>query len=171
MRHIETAAEVGVSGGETGWILETNEPMNRAMEGMGGDVVKRYRLYEKALRRTGGGSRGTAVRMAAGWREELLEAEAVEEPELDGEAVEPTRGRSRRRSTGETELDAWRGEVRTAAIAAAGGARRRAATVAVAGRPAARHRSGRAKRGSAQGAAGNIVASRSFLIDVHVLGR
>ena len=30
-----------------GWILETNEPMNRAMEGMGGKVVKRYRLYEQ----------------------------------------------------------------------------------------------------------------------------
>ena len=49
VRHIETAAEVGVSGGETGWILETNEPMNRAMEGMGGKVVKKYRLYEKVL--------------------------------------------------------------------------------------------------------------------------
>jgi GNAT superfamily N-acetyltransferase len=49
VRHIETAAELGVPGGETGWILETNEPMNRAMEGMGGKVVKRYRLYEKAL--------------------------------------------------------------------------------------------------------------------------
>ena len=32
-----------------GWILETNEPMNRAMEGMGGTVVKRYRIYEKAI--------------------------------------------------------------------------------------------------------------------------
>ena len=32
-----------------GWILETNEPMNRAMEGMGGKVVKRYRIYEQAL--------------------------------------------------------------------------------------------------------------------------
>jgi GNAT superfamily N-acetyltransferase len=49
VRHIETAAETGVSGAETGWILETNEPMNRAMEGMGGHVVKRYRLYEKQL--------------------------------------------------------------------------------------------------------------------------
>ena len=38
-----------IDGGEMGWILETNEPMNRAMEGMGGKVVKRYRLYEKAL--------------------------------------------------------------------------------------------------------------------------
>ena len=34
-----------------GWILETNEPMNRAMEGMGGKVVKRYRLYEGRCRR------------------------------------------------------------------------------------------------------------------------
>jgi GNAT superfamily N-acetyltransferase len=36
--------------GEMGWILETNEPMNRAMEGMGGKIVKRYRVYEKPLR-------------------------------------------------------------------------------------------------------------------------
>ena len=49
VRHIETAAEVGVTGGEEGWILEVNEPMNRAMEGMGGTIVKRYRLYEKSL--------------------------------------------------------------------------------------------------------------------------
>jgi hypothetical protein len=33
-----------------GWILETNKAMNRAMEGMGGTVVRRYRLYEKLLR-------------------------------------------------------------------------------------------------------------------------
>ena len=39
----------GITAAETGWILETNEPMNRAMEGMGGKIVKRYRLYEKAL--------------------------------------------------------------------------------------------------------------------------
>ena len=49
VRHIETAAEVGVTGGETGWMLETNEPMNRAMEGMGGTVVKRYRLFDRNL--------------------------------------------------------------------------------------------------------------------------
>ncbi len=39
----------GVKRAETGWILETNEPMNRAMEALGGDVVKRYRIYERAL--------------------------------------------------------------------------------------------------------------------------
>ncbi len=34
---------------ETGWILETNEPMNRAMEALTGRVVKRYRIYERLL--------------------------------------------------------------------------------------------------------------------------
>ena len=50
LKHLETAAAPGkIEGGEMGWILETNGPMNRAMEGMGGKVVKKYRLYEKAL--------------------------------------------------------------------------------------------------------------------------
>ena len=47
--HRQAAARMPQKGGEMGWILETNEPMNRAMEGMGGKVVKRYRLYESAL--------------------------------------------------------------------------------------------------------------------------
>jgi GNAT superfamily N-acetyltransferase len=50
LKHLETAHNPGaITWGEMGWILETNEPMNRAMEGMGGKVVKRYRLFEKAL--------------------------------------------------------------------------------------------------------------------------
>jgi GNAT superfamily N-acetyltransferase len=50
LKHLETAMEPGaIQGGEMGWILETNEPMNRAMEGMGGKIVKRYRLFERAL--------------------------------------------------------------------------------------------------------------------------
>jgi GNAT superfamily N-acetyltransferase len=49
VRHRETAARMPQKGGETGWILETNEPMNRAMEGMGGTVVERYRLYQLDL--------------------------------------------------------------------------------------------------------------------------
>jgi GNAT superfamily N-acetyltransferase len=50
LKHLETAAGPGtIGGGEMGWILETNGPMNRAMEGMGGTVVKRYRLYERSL--------------------------------------------------------------------------------------------------------------------------
>jgi GNAT superfamily N-acetyltransferase len=50
LRHLDTAAQPGkIGGGEMGWILETNGPMNRAMEGMGGEVVKRYRIYERSL--------------------------------------------------------------------------------------------------------------------------
>jgi len=50
LQHLETAARPGtIGGGEMGWILETNGPMNRAMEGMGGKVVKKYRVYEKRL--------------------------------------------------------------------------------------------------------------------------
>jgi len=49
VKHIETTRPDGVMSAETGWILEVNEAMNRAMEGMGGHVVKRYRIYEKAL--------------------------------------------------------------------------------------------------------------------------
>jgi GNAT superfamily N-acetyltransferase len=50
LKHLETAARPGtIGGGEMGWILETNGPMNRAMEGMGGTVVKRYRIYERSL--------------------------------------------------------------------------------------------------------------------------
>lgn len=41
-------AEIGpVTWGEMGWILETNRAMNRGMEAMGGEVVKRYRMYER----------------------------------------------------------------------------------------------------------------------------
>ena len=50
LKHLEMAARPGtIEGGEMGWILETNKPMNRAMEGMGGKIVKRYRLFERAL--------------------------------------------------------------------------------------------------------------------------
>jgi GNAT superfamily N-acetyltransferase len=32
---------------ETGWILETNDAMNKAMEALTGRIIKRYRLYER----------------------------------------------------------------------------------------------------------------------------
>jgi GNAT superfamily N-acetyltransferase len=48
-RHVQMADQVGPQGGHMGWILETNEAMNRAMEGMGGHVVQRYRVYELPL--------------------------------------------------------------------------------------------------------------------------
>ncbi len=45
IEHFDMAASVGPQGGEMGWILETNTPMNRAMEAMNGKVVKKYRVY------------------------------------------------------------------------------------------------------------------------------
>ena len=50
LEHIKMAAQPDkIHWGEMGWILETNKPMNRAMEGMGGKIVKKYRLYERPL--------------------------------------------------------------------------------------------------------------------------
>ncbi len=48
-RHYDMAAATPQKGGETGWILETNVPMNRGMEAMGGEIVKTYRIYGKDL--------------------------------------------------------------------------------------------------------------------------
>ena len=45
--HFDSAERTPQTCGEMGWILETNKSMNRAMEGMGGTVVRRYRLYER----------------------------------------------------------------------------------------------------------------------------
>jgi hypothetical protein len=49
VEHFNAAAVRPQTGGEMGWILETNTPMNRGMEAMGGRVVKRYRVYERPL--------------------------------------------------------------------------------------------------------------------------
>ncbi|HEY1774913.1 MAG TPA: hypothetical protein VGG41_02025 [Solirubrobacteraceae bacterium] len=47
--HFEAAERTRQKGGEMGYILETNRPMNRAMEGMGGEIVRRFRVYERML--------------------------------------------------------------------------------------------------------------------------
>jgi hypothetical protein len=103
--------------------------------------------------------------------EDYLEAQAVEEPLPPGagEGETPHALPDRPRAG---EVDTWRGEVRTAALAAASGLVAGAATVAAA----------RAVRGGARMSARGllpsrrkperqVIASRSFLIDVHVLGK
>jgi GNAT superfamily N-acetyltransferase len=50
VEHFNAAAARRQTGGEMGWILETNTAMNRGMEAMGGRIVKRYRVYERSLR-------------------------------------------------------------------------------------------------------------------------
>jgi len=72
----------------------------------------------------------------------------------------------------EPALPVLRGEVRTAAIAAAGGVLAGAATVAAVRAVSAvgsRNRSSR--RLVRRQRQSNVVASRSFLVDVHLLGR
>jgi hypothetical protein len=49
MEHFDVAGRTRRTGGEMGWILETNRAMNRGMEAMGGRVVKRFRVYERLL--------------------------------------------------------------------------------------------------------------------------
>jgi hypothetical protein len=104
--------------------------------------------------------------------EDLLEAQAIEEPlSSGGEPIEAPRPLPQPATPG--GVDVWRGEVRTVAIAAAGGLVAGAATVAavraVRGAPSQASRKG--LRRKVRGRAQNIVASRSFLVDVHVLGR
>ncbi len=49
VEHFDMAEATPQKWGEMGWILETNTNMNRAMEAMGGRVVRRYRMYERGL--------------------------------------------------------------------------------------------------------------------------
>ncbi len=103
--------------------------------------------------------------------DEVLEGEAVEE-DAPGTGVvdDDVRPLPQRRSA--AELDAWRGEVRTVAMAAAGGLAAGAATVAAVNAVRAhveRRKPTRVLRRG--GKAERVLASRSFLIDVHVLDR
>lgn len=49
IEHLAAAERTGVTGGTMGWILEDNKPMNKAIEALGGDVIKRFRLYQRML--------------------------------------------------------------------------------------------------------------------------
>jgi GNAT superfamily N-acetyltransferase len=49
LRTLQATVERGSPRGEASWILEDNFEMRRALENMGGEVYKRYRVYEKTL--------------------------------------------------------------------------------------------------------------------------
>lgn len=102
--------------------------------------------------------------------EEVLEARAVEEDlpadESAGEQAEVRRLPVRKRGG---DLEPLRGEVATAALAAAGGVVAGAATVAVVRAIGAASRNGRGRVVKGRRPA-KIVASRSFLVDIHLLG-
>jgi hypothetical protein len=100
-----------------------------------------------------------------------VDAEVLAEEDVEPGAGGPVRAVEPYREAGSPVL---RGEVRTAAIAAAGGALAGAATVA-----AVRAVSAVGSRGRSSGRLSrrrrerpvNVLASRSFLVDVHLLGR
>lgn len=101
--------------------------------------------------------------------ERVLDAEAVEEPALDGESVAPAvRALPERRSQG--ELDSWRGEVKVIAVVAAGGLACGAAAVAALS-AAKSHGGGRSRSLQRRSGKRDVLASRSFLVDVHLLDR
>jgi hypothetical protein len=115
---------------------------------------------------------GPTYRLAAMAQEVVLEAQAVEELAADdGERLEQPARLPELASS--TDVEAWRGEVRTAAIAAAGGLVAGAATVAAvramrSASPPRRTRSRRLLRRRQDPP--RIIASRSFMVDVHILG-
>lgn len=92
----------------------------------------------------------------------------MEEPALGGESVAPAvRALPERRTQG--ELDSWRGEVKAIAVVAAGGLACGAA--AVAALSAAKSQGGGRSRLRRRLGKRDVVASRSFLVDVHLLDR
>ena len=49
LEHFEAATRVRQKRGEAGYILEANHSMNNALKAMGGEIVKRWRVYERTL--------------------------------------------------------------------------------------------------------------------------
>ena len=104
----------------------------------------------------------------------VVDAEAVEEPLDEGEPDTASTGSDvrplpQRRTT--AELTSWRGEVKAMAVVAAGGLAAGAATVAAVSAAKA-VTGGRAKRPARRRVGDReVLATRSFLVDVHVLGR
>jgi hypothetical protein len=99
-----------------------------------------------------------------------LDGEIVAEEDVEPRGAEPVRALPLPYE--EPALPVLRGEVRNAAIAAAGGVLAGAATVAAVRAVSAVGSKARApRRLSRRRDRPNVVASRSFLVDVHLLGR
>ncbi len=91
--------------------------------------------------------------------------------EDDGDATEPTARPLPAPVERQAELAAWKGEARTVAIAAAGGIVAGAATVALARATRGGSSKRPAKRQKAKERPVKVLASRSFMVDVHLLDR
>jgi GNAT superfamily N-acetyltransferase len=49
IEHFDMSERTPIKEGEMGWILETNDAMNRGMEAMNGRIVKKYRIFERVF--------------------------------------------------------------------------------------------------------------------------
>lgn len=99
-----------------------------------------------------------------------VDGEVLAEEDVQSDAAQPVRALERYQEASSPVL---RGEVKTAALAAAGGVLAGAATVAAVravGAVGSRKGSNR-KVARRRERPMNVVASRSFLVDVHLLGR
>ena len=169
VEHFDTAARARQDHGEAGWILETNEAMNRGMEGMSGEIVKKYRVYERSLQR----AEPPGALESPRWTELQLDGEVIAEEDAgSGEATDPVRPlpstlEDRPDLSGPAAGGAHRRARRGGRSARRGGHGRRGA-----GRQRAAAKARPQRRSPGRGRAReNVVASRSFLVDVHLLGR
>jgi len=100
-----------------------------------------------------------------------VDGELVSEEDADAVETDSVRALPREYEADKAALPALRTEMTTAAIAVAGGALAGAATVAAVRAVAGGGSKRRGTRLPKRAKANNVVASRSFLVDVHVLGR
>ncbi len=103
--------------------------------------------------------------------EELLESEAIEVTAPIDDQGDESQVRPLPATVASAEVSAWKGEARTAAIAAAGGLVAGAATVALARATRGGSSKKPARRGRAKDRPVKVLASRSFLVDVHLIDR
>ncbi len=104
--------------------------------------------------------------------EELLESDAIEVTAPDGETAEETRVRPLPATIDAgSDVSAWKGEARTAAIAAAGGLVAGAATVALARATRGGSSKKPARRSRSKDRPVKVLGSRSFIVDVHLIDR
>lgn len=100
-----------------------------------------------------------------------VDGELVSEEDVEESGSDAVRALPREYEPEKSALPAIRSEVTTAAIAVAGGALAGAATVAAVRAVSGGGSRKRGARMAKRARPANVVASRSFLVDVHVLGR
>ena len=102
---------------------------------------------------------------------ELLESDAVEVSEPIDHSGDETQVRPLPAVNETAEVSAWKGEARTAAIAAAGGLVAGAATVAIARATRGGSSKRAARRSRPKDRPVKVLGSRSFIVDVHLIDR